>query len=236
MIHKNFPGGPTELEVYRQEVINGLHDHWIDPKSGKWTYTYHQRLAAYWPAQIAANKEWVGLADVDDPYNDSLAVDQLDYIVNELIRSNYSRRAQAITWMPTCDPETSDPPCLQRIWARIVHDGELWLNMNTHWRSRDLWKAWFMNAFAMVGLQRSIALEVSNQIGREVKVGRYCDISDSLHIYGSYRNDKFENEIKKMRDGDWESRSWDSEVLRPMFEETRQKLLEDPDCYAKGDG
>ena len=30
-IHKNFPGGPAELEAYRQEVINGIHDHWIDP-------------------------------------------------------------------------------------------------------------------------------------------------------------------------------------------------------------
>ena len=27
-IHKNFPGGPTELESYRQEVVNGIHDHW----------------------------------------------------------------------------------------------------------------------------------------------------------------------------------------------------------------
>jgi thymidylate synthase len=46
-IHKNFPGGPAELEVYRQEVVNGIHDHWIDPAAGKWTYTYHQRLFAY---------------------------------------------------------------------------------------------------------------------------------------------------------------------------------------------
>ena len=29
-IHKNFPGGPEELESYRQEVVNGIHDHWID--------------------------------------------------------------------------------------------------------------------------------------------------------------------------------------------------------------
>src|SRR4030065_251700 len=42
-IHKNFPGGPAELEVYRQEVVDGIHDHWIYPAAGKWTYTYHQR-------------------------------------------------------------------------------------------------------------------------------------------------------------------------------------------------
>ncbi|MHC4290271.1 MAG: hypothetical protein ACYSSK_09525, partial [Planctomycetota bacterium] len=26
-IHKNFPGGPDELESYRQEVVAGIHDH-----------------------------------------------------------------------------------------------------------------------------------------------------------------------------------------------------------------
>ena len=26
-IHKNFPGGPEELEAYRQEVCDGIHDH-----------------------------------------------------------------------------------------------------------------------------------------------------------------------------------------------------------------
>ncbi|MCK5161706.1 MAG: hypothetical protein KAQ99_09050, partial [Candidatus Aureabacteria bacterium] len=31
-IHKNFPGGPAELEIYRQEVIKGIHDHWVDPE------------------------------------------------------------------------------------------------------------------------------------------------------------------------------------------------------------
>src|SRR5690242_20114996 len=48
-IHKNFPGGPEELEAYRQEVCDGIHDHWIDPLAGKWTYTYHERLFAYCP-------------------------------------------------------------------------------------------------------------------------------------------------------------------------------------------
>ena len=50
-IHKNFPGGPEELEAYRQEVVHGIHDHWIDPAAGKWTYTYHERLFAYSPVE-----------------------------------------------------------------------------------------------------------------------------------------------------------------------------------------
>ena len=54
-IHKNFPGGPEELESYRQEVVSGIHDHWIDPAAGKWTYTYHERLFAYSPVEDIRN-------------------------------------------------------------------------------------------------------------------------------------------------------------------------------------
>ena len=46
-IHRAFPGGLEDLEVYRQEVVFGIHDHWIKPEEGKWTYTYHQRLTNY---------------------------------------------------------------------------------------------------------------------------------------------------------------------------------------------
>jgi len=133
-IHKNFPGGPGELEAYRQEVVNGIHDHWIDPAGGKWTYTYHERLCTYSPVE--------GIRDTRSkrPFSD---VNQIQYIVETLSQAGHSRRAQAITWMPTADPKTDDPPCLQRIWCRLVANeaGELSLNMNTHWRSRDLYKA-----------------------------------------------------------------------------------------------
>lgn len=45
-IHRPFPGGLEDLEVYRQEVVEGVHDHWICPEEGKWTYTYPKRLFA----------------------------------------------------------------------------------------------------------------------------------------------------------------------------------------------
>ena len=56
-IHKNFPGGPEELEVYRQEVVEGLHDHWINPEEDKWTYTYHERLFNYSPSEDLSNSK-----------------------------------------------------------------------------------------------------------------------------------------------------------------------------------
>jgi thymidylate synthase len=229
-IHKNFPGGPEELESYRQEVVGGIHDHWIDPVAGKWTYTYHERLFSYRPVEDIRN------ADSPRPFR---KVDQIQYIIDYLSQAGHSRRAQAITWMPTADPGTEDPPCLQRIWCRLLGNGagELTLNMNTHWRSRDLYKAWFMNVYALTDLQRSIAEAIAAKRGEPVKVGRYVDISDSLHIYGSYF-DEVSPEIGKMRRSPYTERSWQSS--HPAFDmmtiEAREKLARDPDWYAKAKG
>jgi len=216
-IHKNFPGGPIELEVYRQEVLHGIHDHWINPAEGKWTYTYHQRLFGYPGTQTAA------------------AIDQVEWMMEKLCEAPHSRRAQAITWIPHVDPPTDDPPCLQRMWARLLPDGEGYrLNLNTHWRSRDLYKAWFMNVFAITDLQRWMAERIAQKLRCKVGCGRYVDVSDSLHIYGSYRTAELAAEIEKMKSSPYTERAWDSAVLEPMFEEARQKLSEDPDHYAKG--
>jgi len=228
-IHKNFPGGPVELEVYRQEVVDGIHDHWIDPASGKWTYTYHQRLFAYCPVGDLKDQE-----SAKKPFP---PLDQIQYIIDSLTKAEYTRRAQAITWMPTADIHTEDPPCLQRIWCRLVEDesGRLILNMNTHWRSRDLYKAWFMNVYALTDLQRLIAERISLNIGKPVGIGRYVDISDSLHLYGRYL-EEMKTEIEKMRDGEFQNRSWTSNhpAFEMMTQEAREHLARDPDWYARG--
>jgi thymidylate synthase len=223
-IHKNFPGGPEELEVYRQEVVDGIHDHWVDPTDpDKWTYTYHERMFSY-----------KATTDVDDPSAPSLPpFDQIEYAINKCAATYYSRRAQAITWIPNADPNTDDPPCLQRLWFRVLMNeaGEPVLNLNTHWRSRDGYKAWFMNAFALTDLQRAVAARISEQMGREVKVGRYVDISDSFHIYGSYFGE-FQPEFEKMKaDADYTTRAWPSDhpAVQMMFEDARRKLAENVD-------
>ncbi|MFP4055373.1 MAG: thymidylate synthase [Candidatus Brocadiia bacterium] len=223
-IHKNFPGGPAELEIYRQEVAEGIHDHWADPSDpDTWTYTYHQRLFAYAPT-----------TDLKDPQAPRLPpVDQVERVVRKAAEAAHSRRIQATTWMPTADPQTDDPPCLQRLWFRLVPDpeGQLHLNLNAHWRSRDAYKAWFMNAFALTDLQRAIAARIAQRLDRPVGVGSYVDISDSFHLYGSYFAE-FEPELKKMREQpDYTQRAWPSDhpAVEMMTHETRQKLEADPD-------
>ncbi|MFA5865491.1 MAG: thymidylate synthase [Phycisphaerae bacterium] len=229
-IHKNFPGGPEELEAYRQEVCDGIHDHWIDPQAGKWTYTYHERLFSYCPTDDLRNPK------AKKPF---LPINQIEDVVNKSAETFYSRRVQAITWMPTADPATDDPPCLQRLWFRVTLDENQnpVLNMNSHWRSRDLYKAWFMNVYALTDLQRLIADRIAEKINRPVKVGRYVDISDSLHIYGSYFKD-VSAQIKKMETSSFQERSWNSDnpAFSMMIDEAKNKLAQDPDWYARGKG
>ncbi len=213
-LHRAFPGGLEDLEVYRQEVVEGVHDHWIAPEEGKWTYTYHKRLFAY---EIEGE-----------------AIDQINYIVQKLSQAGHSRRAQAITWNPKLDPPTYDPPCLQRVWCRLMpgENAGLVLNMNTHWRSRDAYKAAYMNVFALTDLQRLIAEKIAARTGRSVRVGRYADLVDSFHIYGSYF-EEFKGFLSLVEKRSFEQRTWSSDYAEPMFEEARERLKKEREAEFK---
>jgi len=214
--HRSFADGLGGLAEYVMEVVHGAHDYWVKPREEilkgvestdtRWTYTYHGRLFEY---------------EIED-----LVVNQVDYIIKKLSASGHSRRAQAITWNTKLDPPTDDPPCLQRIWGRLIEDddGALVFNMNTHWRSRDLFKAWFENVIALTTLMRKIAEGIAERTSREVRLGRYVDISDSLHIYGSYFRELEgdpERGIKSFFDllesRSFDERTWTSEFVRPHF-------------------
>ena len=153
------------------------------------------------------------------------SINQIDHIVEKLAEAGHSRRAQAITWNVAFDPGTDDPPCLQRVWCRLLDDetGTAVLNMNTHWRSRDAYKAAYMNIFALTDLQKAIAGRIADRTGRPVRVGRYVDLVDSFHIYGSYFHD-FEGFLKMVEKRTFEERTWDSAYAEPMFAEARERL------------
>ncbi len=201
-LHRAFPGGIVELEVYRREVVDGIHDHWINPEEGMWEYTYHERLASY------------RVPGIEQPVN------QLDYIVDALANAPHTRRAQAITWQPWQDAGIHDPACLQRIWCRIFGDE---LAMNIHIRSNDAFKAAFMNMYAFTDLQRAIAERVSERLGRTIRPGQYSHVADSFHIYGSDHAD-FERFLESLKKRTWEERTWRTEQVAIMIEEAEEQI------------
>jgi len=236
-IHKAFPGGLEDLEVYRAEVLYGVHDHWIAPEEGKWEYTYHERLRAY---KVPGREE---------------PIDQIAEVVRMLRQTPYTRRAQAVTWQAWNDLGIRDPACLQRMWFRVEEgpnpngaggagpagqgregreDATLRssaslrstsrLNLAIHIRSNDAFKAAFMNMYAFTELQR----EVARQVG--VEPGEYMHVADSFHIYGSYfaEFEGFLRLVEKRPD-----RYYTTAFARPVFEDGARRVLEEADLPAE---
>lgn len=200
-IHMAFPGGIEDLEVYRQEVLDGVHDHWVDPEAGKWEYTYHERFAAY-------------------TVPGGPTVNQLDAVVEALAEAPHTRRAQVVTWKAWMDMGIVDPPCLQRLWFRIFDDR---LVLSASMRSNDAFKAAFMNMYAFTDLQREIAERVSARLGRSISVGPYVHTADSFHIYGSYF-EEFRGFLESLEKRAFEERTFRTEDVRPIIEEARERL------------
>lgn len=199
--HKHYLGGWLGMGDYIAE-IEGVKDPWmISPadvaekmKAGqfdevkgdeRWNYTYSQRMRDY-------------------PYFDFngvlKTVNQLKSVVGNLKRNPTSRSAQAITWDPRWDHndeqlgpfkwDSYHSPCLQRFWFRIQEnrEGEGYvLNVNGHWRSRDLLKAVPTNIIGIThGMHEEVRKGLEEALGVPVQRGTYIDISDSLHLYGHY--------------------------------------------------
>jgi len=212
VIHRDFPGGPEELQEYTMEVCEGIKDHLVrnaaDPGDTRWEYTYHQRLFGYAPPS-------------------GPPVDQIATMCRKLAEAPYTRRAQSVTWKVWEDNDCYDPPCLQSIWCRITEEGDTpVLSMNVRFRSNDAYKAAFMNIFALVRLQERIAESVAVKIGRHVALGRYCHLADSYHIYGSYFREFEGRFLSALERRTFEQRTMRYEDFREMMEAARPGILE----------
>jgi thymidylate synthase len=212
MIHKDLPCGLEDLQEYVMEVCEGIKDHLVrdtrDAADTRWEYTYHQRLFAYRVPTL-------------DPF------DQVETLCRKLAKTPYTRRAQAVTWMVWEDNDCYDPACLQSIWCRITEEeGGPFLNMNVRFRSNDAYKAALMNIFALVQLQQRIARRVSELSERDVKVGRYCHLADSYHLYGSYFREFRSRFLTALEKRTFEERTLRYEDVREIMENARPAILE----------
>ncbi|MFC1538121.1 hypothetical protein ACFL6H_01735 [Candidatus Latescibacterota bacterium] len=224
MIHRSFPGGLEDLEEYRQEVVEGIKNHWVrnpdNPDDNRWEYTYNERMFDY------------KVPGLEEPIN------QFEGMIRILADSPISRRAQMVSWQPWMDMEAYDPACWQSLWGRITHDDEglAKLNLNMRFRSRDAYKAAFMNDFAFIDLGKTMAERISELRGEEITLGRFIDQSDSYHIYGSYFDEFFDGFIKLLfARADFEDRTWTKSFAQPIFDEAKpmikKKIAEQDEKY-----
>lgn len=149
MISKYFIGGPDDLEQYVLEMTEGILD--FEVENGKWDYTYHDRMV-FWDKNL----------------------DQIEFVKQELKRNPSSRRAVIDVRNNYEDMGSADPACLQHIQF-FIRNGAL--DCMVLFRSNDACKATFMNAFALIMLQKKIADELG------VPVGTYTHRANSFHCY-----------------------------------------------------
>ena len=159
MISKLFIGGYKELQQYVMEMRDGILD--FEVRKGNWKYTYHNRMVEY-PIdnQIDFPDEWYK--------------NQFIFVLDELKRNPDSRRAVIDIRDNSEDMYSDDPACLQHIQF-FIRDNKL--HMKVLFRSNDACKATFMNAFALIMIQKMIA----DSLG--VDVGTYTHRANSFHCY-----------------------------------------------------
>ncbi|MCL2884752.1 MAG: thymidylate synthase [Oscillospiraceae bacterium] len=149
MVSRLYIGGFHELQQYVMEVLDGI----LDFKIGEgtcWEYTYHDRLFNY------------------------NGFDQIVFVVQELQRNSDTRRAVAMIRDNAVDPFNADPACLQHMQF-FIRGGKL--HAKVLMRSNDAVEASFMNAFAFIMLQKSVA----DKLG--VAMGSYTHRANSYHCY-----------------------------------------------------
>jgi thymidylate synthase len=212
MIHRDFPGGFEELQEYVMEVCEGIKDHLVrdpnDPADTRWEYTYHQRLFGYEVPSLGP-------------------IDQIERLCRQLAEAPHTRRAQAVTWKVWEDAACYDPACLQSVWCRVTPEGDqAVLNMNVRFRSNDAYKAAMMNMFALVQLQQRIAARVTELSGLPLRLGRYCHLADSYHIYGSNLKEFQGRFLGALERRTFDQRTIRYEDVRDLMESARPQILE----------
>ncbi len=119
----------------------------FEVERGNWEYTYHSRM-----------------------------VEQIPFVIYELQRNPESRRAviDIRDWKHDTAKGNTSPACLQHIQYFIRGNQ---LHCKVLFRSNDACKATFMNAFALIMLQKRVA----DRLG--VAVGTYTHRANSFHCY-----------------------------------------------------
>lgn len=149
---------PKDLQQYILEVKDGILDFMIGKGKNAWEYTYHERI-----------------------------VEQIPFVVEELERNIWSRRAVIDVRKNGVDMFNEHPACLQHIQfiARCEdkRGGAPKLDMIVTMRSNDATQATFMNAFGFIlGIQKVVA----DKLGLEV--GHYVHRVGSFHCYKAHWN------------------------------------------------
>jgi thymidylate synthase len=105
---------------------------------------------------------------------------QINYLIEKLSKSPYSRRALVVSWDHEKDQNIENPPCIIGVQGIIT---ENFYNHTVIIRSNDMFKAWPVNFVAQIELAKFIVNEINKRANTDYKLGSVTSISISAHIY-----------------------------------------------------
>lgn len=147
-------------------------------------------------------------------YHDRIK-DQIPFVIEELKRSPSSRRA-VITVRTPEDIGSEDPACMQHL-QYFIRDGKL--DCKVLFRSNDACKASFMNAFAIIMLQKRIADALN------IPMGTYCHRANSYHCYEK-DFDMLKGYVKRIEEDEIEDITFEyEEDWAEIMEDARPSIL-----------
>ena len=112
-------------------------------------------------------------------------------VIDELAKNPDSRRACISVRDNAADEGSTDPACLQSMQF-MIRDGKL--DMHVLFRSNDAVRAAFMNAFALIWIQDTVAFDL------DIEPGRYVHRATNFHVYPECR-DTLEAYVKRIFSG-----------------------------------
>jgi thymidylate synthase len=105
---------------------------------------------------------------------------QINYLIEKLSKSPYSRRALVVSWDHEKDQNIGNPPCIIGVQGIITDN---FYNHTVIIRSNDMFKAWPLNFVAQIELAKFIVSEINKRANTDYKLGSITSISISAHIY-----------------------------------------------------
>lgn len=149
---------------------------WAD-KNGYIPTSYGRNIVNYPPSYAP----YPGEARVagSEPYVNNVGLNQLAYVIHELLTHPNSRRAIINLWNPHNATVSSQPPCLVSMHFQIIN-GELYLH--SYHRSTDLALGFVFD----IVHEFTIGIIVASML--KVKFKQLTFASSNLHIYDQHRH------------------------------------------------
>ena len=189
--HEVDPKGKKTLEILNHSTIVNMEEPVVTYEKSRLGYKF-MAAEAYW---ILTGRNDVGFISEyskqisqfsDDGYFFNGAygpriVDQLTYVVNELMRDIHTRQAVMTIWRPNPRPSV-DIPCTVSVQFMVRNDK---LHIFDTMRSSDIWLGWPYDVFNFTALAAYVSLLYKMKTKKVLDLGNLYLTAASQHLYES---------------------------------------------------